>query len=133
VIYSGSIQRNYQIKTISFGKRGEYAHEFYEDSDGKIWIGAENGLYSYRNGNIEKESRIDDQLEDKTIYSILRDREGKLWIGTFGKGIFIFDDNDNLIANIVRDKGFISNAINHLYMDSKGGYMGCYTEWIGLF
>lgn len=112
---------NYQIKTTSFGKRGEYAHEFYEDSDGKIWIGAENGLYSYRNGNIEKESRIDDQLEDKTIYSILRDREGKLWIGTFGKGIFIFDDNDNLIANIVRDKGFISNAINHLYMDSKGG------------
>ena len=112
---------NYQIKSIPLGEKGEYVREFYEDTDGRIWIGTDNGLYSYQGGEIEKEELINNQLEDKTIYSILRDREGKLWIGTFGKGIFIFDSNDNLVDNIVRDKGFISNAINHLYMDSGGG------------
>ncbi len=112
---------NYQIKNIPFEGRGEYVREFYEDLNGKIWIGTENGLYSYRSGKIEKENHINDQLEDKIIYNILRDRQGKLWIGTFGKGIFIFDNNDNLVDNIVADKGFISNAIHHLYMDSEGG------------
>lgn len=112
---------NYQIKNIPFEGRGEYVHEFYEDIDGKIWIGTETGLYSYQSGTIKKENHINDQLEDKTIYSVLHDRQGKLWIGTFGKGIFIFDGNDNLVDNIVKDKGFISNAINHLYMDSGGG------------
>lgn len=115
------IPDTYQIKNIPFEGKGEYLREFYEDIDGTMWIGTETGLYSSRDGTIKKENRINEQLEDKTIYNVLRDKEGKLWIGTFGKGIFIFDDNQNLIANIVQDKGFISNAINHLYMDSKGG------------
>ena len=85
-----------------------------------MWIGTENGLYSYQNGAIVEEKEINNQLEDKMIYGILRDKEGKLWVGTFGKGIFIFDNNNRLIANLVKDNGFISNAVNHLYMDTKG-------------
>lgn len=111
---------NYQVKRIPFNDRGEYVHEFYEESGGKMWIGTENGLYSYQNGAIVEEKEINNQLEDKMIYGILRDKEGKLWVGTFGKGIFIFDNNNRLIANLVKDNGFISNAVNHLYMDTKG-------------
>lgn len=109
----------YKIKNSIY--QDDEVNAFYEDSDGKMWIGTENGLYSFNHGKITQEDIINNHLEDKQIYSIIRDSQGKMWLGTFGKGIFVFDANGSLIDNIVKDTGFISNAINHLFMDSNGG------------
>lgn len=110
---------NYKIKKTIY--QNDEVNVFFEDVDGKMWIGTENGLYSFNDDKITPENTINSQLEDKQIYSVIRDGQGKMWIGTFGKGIFVFDVNDNLVDNIVKDTGFISNAINHLFMDSDGG------------
>lgn len=94
---------------------------FFEDFDGKMWIGAEYGIYSYVNGEAIKEENIQNQLNDRAIYGILRDNQGKLWIGTYGKGVFIFDKDEKLLANLWVENGFCSNSISHLFMNSKGG------------
>lgn len=94
---------------------------FFEDDQGKMWICTDDGLYSYDKGHYAYEEKINSQLTDKVVFSFVRDRQGKIWIGTFGKGIHIFDENENLILNLTKENGFCSNAINHLYMDSKGG------------
>ncbi|MDR1718174.1 MAG: response regulator [Prevotella sp.] len=112
---------NYRIETIQLNETGEYVRDFLEDANGKILIATENGLYSYLRNSVHKENLINDQLNDKTIYSLIYDKQGKLWVGTFGKGIFIFDNNKTLINNLETGKGFCSNAINSLYIDSKGG------------
>ena len=39
------------------------------------------------------------------VHSLLRDKEGKLWVGTFGKGISIFDVNNKLLWNFVIEYG----------------------------
>lgn len=111
--------RNHRIESIPLSEAGGYIHDFFEDAHEKMWIGTDNRLYSYRQGQIDPEKRINDQLTDKTIYSIVGDRQGKLWVGTFGKGIFVFE-GDRLISNLVTDNGFCSNAVNNLYADSKG-------------
>ena len=109
----------YKIKNTIYQE--DEVNTFYEDADGKMWIGTENGLYSFNHDKLSTENTINNYLEDKQIYSIIRDRQGKMWLGTFGKGVFVFNASGILIDNIVKDTGFISNAINHLFMDSDGG------------
>ena len=112
---------NLNVKRIPFAGKGENVHEFYEDGSGKMWIGTENGLYSFNDGAITEEAEINNQLTDKAIFGVLRVKNGDLWIGTFGKGIFIFDSQDRLRANLEKEEGFVSNAINDLYMDKNDG------------
>lgn len=94
---------------------------FYEDIDRKMWIGAEYGVYCYANGKIEKKENIISQLKDRSVYGILRDHQGKLWIATCGRGIFIFDKDEMLITNLSVENGLISSTISHIFMDSKAG------------
>ncbi|WP_044533295.1 hybrid sensor histidine kinase/response regulator transcription factor, partial [Bacteroides intestinalis] len=65
--------------------------------------------------------QLDALLPDKSVYGILRDRQGKLWIGTYGGGIAIFDSNNKTVAKLNTSTNFCSNAINHLHMDNQGG------------
>jgi signal transduction histidine kinase/DNA-binding response OmpR family regulator/streptogramin lyase len=106
---------------------------FFEDVDGKMWIGTDVGLYSCMEGVISKEDAINDQLSDKTVYSILRDWQGKLWVGTFGNGIFIFDKNNKVVVELNDETGFCSNAINHLHIDSQGGVWAATRDGVGYF
>ena len=91
----------------------------YEDNDGKIWIGAEQGLYSYLNG-WKNEQAITERLTDKNIHGILSDQTGKLWIGTFSKGVNILNEQYQPTHTFTQDNGFPSNAVNHMIEDSKG-------------
>lgn len=93
---------------------------FFEDMDGKMWIGTESGIYSYADGRFCCEDSINNQLSDNMVHSILRDRQGKLWIGTFGKGVQILNRHNNLVYNLTTNNGMPSNAVSHLFMDREG-------------
>ncbi len=92
---------------------------FYEENN-KIWIGTQNGLYSYENGKIVEEKEINEQLPDIMIHGIQRDRQGKLWLGTFGKGLIVFSPEGKRIMRFDTSNGMESNAVNALYIDSEG-------------
>lgn len=105
---------------------------FYQEEEGKMWIGTQVGIYTYQQGILTKEEKINQQLPDEMVYAILRDKEGKLWIGTFGKGISIFE-NEQLTTNLVTEGGFCSNAIQTLYLDSKGSIWAATRNGLALF
>lgn len=111
--------RTQKMERINFSTR-EDVRAFYEEPGEKMWIGTETGVYSYKGTKVVPEEAINAQLTDKMVHSILRDRQDKLWIGTFGKGIWVFDKAYQLVARLEVANGFCSNAINHLYMDSGG-------------
>lgn len=91
---------------------------FYEENN-KIWIGTQNGLYSWENGKVIEEKDINKQLPDIMIHGIQRDRQGKLWLGTFGKGLIVFSPEGKRIMRFDTSNGMESNAVNSLYMDSQ--------------
>ncbi|MDR1742646.1 MAG: response regulator [Dysgonamonadaceae bacterium] len=70
-----------------------YARSLQFKSDDELWIGTENGLYIYHlsNENIVHIA-IPDQdesyaLSDNAIYSLCRDRENGIWIGSYFGGV----------------------------------------------
>ena len=85
-----------------------------KDTDGKIWIGAEYGIYSYQNEKVCKEEELYRQLPDKSIYSIVQDNQGKLWIGSSGAGVIVFDKNKKATATLNMESGFCSNSITQI-------------------
>ena len=55
------------------------------------------------------------------MYGILRDRQGKLWVGTYGWGVKVFDRNRRVAAELNTDTGFPDGSVNALFEDSRGG------------
>lgn len=90
---------------------------FYEDTDGKIWIGTQSGLYSAYNRELTQEDKINRLLTNKGIRSILRDKNGKLWIGA--KGLFLFDDKGQLFQELTTEQSFPIRSVNYLMEDSR--------------
>lgn len=103
-------------------KETEDVRALYEDGE-YVWIGTSNGVYKTR-------------LHDKTIVGhytlknnlvrcIQKDDRNRLWIGTFGGGLEIYDGNFQRIKQFDVDSSFPSNTVNAVYMDRQK------RMWIG--
>ena len=90
----------------------------FEDSDGMIWVGTSNGIFQ-----IERDSKKVLQhiySPDNLIRTVIKDRKGNIWAGSYGGGIFIFSPNGELQETFSTYNGFPSNTINQIYEDHKG-------------
>ena len=113
-------QKNKRTQRLKLEQDNEATFHLYQDPNGKIWIGAESGLYSYTDGQLVKEQAISQQINNLSTFGIVQDNDGRLWIGTHGAGIFIFHANNQLERRIIKRDGLCDNSVFHLYKDSKG-------------
>jgi signal transduction histidine kinase/DNA-binding response OmpR family regulator len=67
------------------------------------------------------------------IHGIIRDKNGKLWVGTFGKGVCVFDEDDKKLYNFTTDHSFPSNAVNYMMEDSRKRILVATREGIIIF
>ena len=76
---------------VCFSKSGIYA--LYEDANENMWIGTNgDGIYLWNKGQLKHfESNPSDRnsLPSNKIYDIVSDRQGRIWIATFGGGLAI--------------------------------------------
>lgn len=94
---------------------------FYEQGE-SIWIGTQNGIFTVRNGKARKEDKINALLKSQMVHGLLFDQAGRLWVGTFGKGIQVINtEQTTLLHHIDTRNGLSSDAVNGLFQDSKGG------------
>ena len=104
----------------------------YKAPDGKIWMGSK-GIYTYEKGEFHKQDGVYKEIQSQSIFGILYDKQGNLWIGTYGAGIYIYDRNDHLLQHISTAEGFCSNVIHQFYMDKQGGVWVATRHGIGYF
>jgi ligand-binding sensor domain-containing protein/signal transduction histidine kinase len=94
----------------------------YEDPAGTLWVGTYTGLFE-----LTKEGRFiatDIGAASRSpVTSILRDREGVLWVGTSGAGL-VSRRGTNVFAR-TRGAGLSSNFVRALREDAEGAI------WIG--
>lgn len=101
----------------------------YFDKQGKLWLGTENTLYSSDIATGRYEKKI--QLDGWGINCIADDGKGTLFISNFGKGLCVYNSNDDthymLKMGVNEGRGYLNNAwIKALLYDSKG------LLWIGM-
>lgn len=106
----------------------------YEDKSSQIWVGTSDGLYKFieTGGPASFETvALGKPLESSGgaiaepgpnalyIKTILEDRRGTLWIGTFGNGLFRLSPDGN-IRRFTGDDELPDNKITDLLEDRKG-------------
>ncbi|HZL42421.1 MAG TPA: two-component regulator propeller domain-containing protein [Verrucomicrobiae bacterium] len=68
----------------------------YQDSEGRVWLGTTSrGLYWWSKGVLTKFP--DPALDELTIYSVVEDRRGQLWVGTH-RGLLCYDAKFQRVA-----------------------------------
>jgi signal transduction histidine kinase/ligand-binding sensor domain-containing protein len=104
------------------------------ESQGRLWIGTQGGLIAF-DPNSEQFGSLDGvvdpsgPLSTATVYSIYEDRDGILWVGTWGDGIFVIHPQQGVLYNYRqtpgKDGGLSNNMAISSFQDREG------SLWIG--
>lgn len=121
------------------GARGyanwEHLYAIFEDRQGRIWFGAPNGVYQFDgksftrwaipardfkdlNDYPDAESRRSNPLPPTAVISILQDKRGAIWFGTWGGGVDRYDGSS--LTNISEKNGLCSNVVQGILEDRDG-------------
>lgn len=102
---------------------------FYECRNGNLCIGGNNGLYILdTHHTIIKHLGKNEGLKGKEVRGLYEDHEGKLWIGTYGGGIYCYEKGKltsiSKIKNAMLDTDafcFAPDGYGYLYITSNHG------------
>lgn len=119
------VQERYMDKSsIAFVS---HIRSIFEYDENQLLIGSDDGLYLF-NIKSKKQSRVDIpqfkySLSDQNVYSIARDKENSIWIGTYFGGVNYLNTSllqiETFYSDIIR--GFLSGkAVSQITEDSKG-------------
>lgn len=111
---SGSLQR------IKLGSNNEDIACFYQESNGQILVGAENGVYVYDGEEAKPLDFVNKTINGVSVTGLLRDKQGKLWVATYGSGVFVFGNRNKFLKRICDSDGLFSEAINNMIIDKTG-------------
>ena len=99
-------------------------------ADGRyLWIATENGGLSRMDVNKEElinflyDKSNPNSIINNSIWSVYKDKQGRIWAGSFAKGVCVLDVMEDKIP--IYDASLESDLVNVIFMDSKE------RMWIG--
>ncbi len=110
--YQKGVTSNYENFN---GKRLSSVRSFAEDSDGNIWIASGKHLLLMKNGKLTEFSEWFGKFEIKVIY---KDPTGRMWVGTDGDGLFLFENGK--FTNFQTQDGLAGNNVRSILYDRQG-------------
>lgn len=97
-----------------------------EDLEGDMWFGTGGGL----NFLIDGEVWYNPNFEGITITALYNDSRNRMWMGTYGSGIYVYDDGSFYPAYFTDNDGY--NYINSI-MEDKDGFIWFGTDSAALY
>ncbi len=98
------------------------AFRLFKDANDAIWVGNDKGVDRISNNKIRKFTPANGLCNNR-IYSIVQDREGNMWFGSFSGGVSKY--RNDLFININEKQGLANNTVMSFLKDSKD------NMWIG--
>lgn len=115
-IRTGKVVRHYTSQNSSL--QGNFIVSLYKTAGGEILVGTWNGLFRY---NRQKDHFIRDSFFTSQIQSIHEDKDGTIWIGSYGNGVFFHNagtgKQGNLRHDASNDNSLPNNYVNNVYQD----------------
>ncbi len=112
---------HFEYDTLKNSISSNHVFKIVEDKSGAIWIATGGGLNKFdrRNGQFSHFNEADGLGHDNLVSMELD--EDKLWIGTYGGGINIFNTKNNEISTLITPSGIIdSDLVWDIFKDSDG-------------
>ncbi|MCU7555366.1 diguanylate cyclase [Alteromonas sp. ASW11-19] len=126
------INVRFQKLNIEQGLSQEVVQSIYQDEEGYLWFGTQEGLNRYDGYNFEvfnQEYGNENALPEDWIFDIQEDASGNLWVATDGGGVAMFDEPEHAFIAYQHDSddphSLSSNTVRVLFLDSSGRF------WIG--
>ena len=91
------------------------------DFNGRLWIGTENGLVTYKEG-MTKPQLVHDSIPFYNCWSITQDADGGMWFAGYGEGV-AYKKNETWKTYTIQN-GLISNNTRKLFCDQHKVYVG---------
>ncbi len=99
---------------------------FFEDKNGRLWLGTPNGLFIGNVGNWEKVT--DERFTNFWVRMITEAPDGSLWLGTNGAGIVNFKNDEFTFYGT--EQGFTSNLFRSFHIGEVKSPDN-YVLWVG--
>ncbi|MTI88229.1 MAG: GHKL domain-containing protein [Balneolaceae bacterium] len=106
-------------------------HDVLCESDGSVWIGTDKGLNKLIDREKGEFSRLDKNPEFSVpAVSLFRGADNKLWIGTYGKGLFYYENEEitHFSETYETNYRFLNDDINKVYQEENGNIWVSTTE-----
>ncbi len=113
-------RRTGTIAHIAITPEGSDIHTFSEDASGRIWIGAEFGVYVYENGKAVRHDTVSNKIAAPAT-AILHTAPDQLFMATLGNGICSYNLRTGKSRHLLMRDGLPSNKINQTIRSSDGG------------
>jgi len=84
-------QLDFRHYTIDDGLPSSEVYVAFEDKDGFMWLGTDNGIARF-DGYEFTTFDADEGLEDVVVFNIIEDDGGRLWLSTYSGRFFYFED-----------------------------------------
>ena len=117
----------------------DFVRDCCEDNNGNIWIGTFNGLNRYQKSNgrfdVYTAGHETESLTHSSIWCIVKDAQGTLWLGTYFGGVNYFNPEYEIYtrykASDTERNGLSSSIIGRMIEDKDGNLWIC-TEGGGV-
>ncbi|WP_345369953.1 two-component regulator propeller domain-containing protein [Algivirga pacifica] len=122
----GVFKRYFPGDDLDIPRIGNMLSCMFIDSHNNFWVGSYGGgllLFDHKKGEFVKQYGEKDGLPNNTVYGILEDASGKLWIST-NQGISMLDLSTESFTSYKVKDGLQSNEFRYgAYMKSSSGKM----------
>ncbi|MGW1453971.1 sensor histidine kinase [Salegentibacter agarivorans] len=121
--FNFAFSQNYPTKNYTAAKDlpNNSVRSILVDSNNSLWIGTENGVIKKENDEFQYFFE-EDGLAQNSCWAIAEDKNGKLWFGSYGEGLSIYDGYKFKILS--ENDGLVHNQITKLFTFGDYMYVG---------
>ena len=119
--------RQFELLTTDF----ENIQAMVTDSRNTLWIGTQKGLFSHHSDSLGNSFFTPFLMDlNLNVISLFEDKFQNLWIGTFGQGVYIFNQKSKKIRHLHENNVLTNGSIlsiagvnGHVWLATLGGVM----------
>ncbi|MCL5096049.1 MAG: histidine kinase [Candidatus Omnitrophica bacterium] len=117
-------RRSFAVLDVSRGPFGNAVQSACEDDQGGLWIGSIGGGITYWKGSVQQHYGFNQGLASTNVWSVYVARNGDVWAGTWGAGLFRFQKQNGLFQRAAGPEA-TQRFIHAIYQDHSGAL------WVG--